>query len=142
MASENPPTIKVCDFGISKQHNDVRTYTNTGSKTPAYAAPEVLGLDTSKLDGYLNNKVDIWALGCVIAELVTGRVLFGEISTTGLFKRDVQERERVLKTLGDGLSASGVELVAELLQPDPGQQPSAQEVLSRPWLCIQSWELT
>ena len=87
------------------------------------------------MDNHVNNKVDMWALGCVIAELATGRVLFGEISTTGLFCRDVQERGRVLGRVADRLSASGVKLVAELLQPDPNQRPSAKDALSRPWVC-------
>ncbi|KAI9720545.1 MAG: hypothetical protein M1828_005629 [Chrysothrix sp. TS-e1954] len=135
MSSEDPPSIKICDFGISKQQYDALNYTNTDSKTSAYAAPEVLRLNTSNIDDYVDNKVDMWALGCVIAELATGRVLFRELSTTEVFCRSPREREATLRILTEELSSSGAEIVAELLLPDPKERPSAQEALSRSWLC-------
>ena len=116
MSSKDPPSIKICDFGISKRHNDALNFTNTDSKTSFYAAPEVLRLDTSKKDDYVDNKVDMWALGCVIAELVTGKVLFGEISSTETFCRSLRERESVLGELGSKLSTEGMAFVRELLQ--------------------------
>ena len=59
--------IKLIDFGFSKYlglKNEQRTYTSCG--TPAYIAPEVY----NKLGhGY---EVDVWALGVIIFELITG----------------------------------------------------------------------
>ena len=53
--------IKIGDFGISK-HCD-NTKTNVG--TQYYKAPEIL------LGKVYNNKIDIWALGCILYELFT-----------------------------------------------------------------------
>ena len=55
--------IKIGDFGISKIY--VTTKTNVG--TIKYMAPELVGGGGVEY----NNKVDIWALGCILYELFT-----------------------------------------------------------------------
>ena len=57
--------IKIGDFGIAKQLNSINEYAKTQVGTILYMAPEIL-----KGKQY-NNKVDIWALGCIIHELCT-----------------------------------------------------------------------
>lgn len=60
--------IKVIDFG-SSCYRDKRTYTYIQSRF--YRSPEVLlGLSYSQ-------KIDIWSLGCVVAEMHIGEPLFG-----------------------------------------------------------------
>ena len=58
-------TIKLGDFGISKQFDSYKTHTLTINKTGTefYAAPEIID------DGIYNEKSDIWSLGCIIYEL-------------------------------------------------------------------------
>ena len=58
--------IKIGDFGIAKQLNNVNDFTKTQSGTLLYMAPEIL-----KGEKYYNNKVDIWSLGCILYELCT-----------------------------------------------------------------------
>lgn len=65
----NIGTAKICDFGLSKP------YTNQGDQTPNvvtswYRAPEV-ALDCPNYD-YM---IDIWAMGCVMFEMVSRRPL-------------------------------------------------------------------
>ena len=62
--------IKIGYFGISKQMDSNNQYANTYVGTNNYMAPEVI-----KGEKY-NNKVDIWALGCIIYELLTLNVCF------------------------------------------------------------------
>ena len=57
--------IKIGDFGIAKQLSNVNEYAKTQTGTILYMAPEVLN------GKEYNNKVDIWALGCIIHELCT-----------------------------------------------------------------------
>ena len=58
--------IKIGDFGISK----ICESTKTDTGTMLYKAPELLnGLE-------YNNKIDIWALGCIIYELFTLKKCF------------------------------------------------------------------
>jgi eukaryotic-like serine/threonine-protein kinase len=69
--------IKVLDFGISKLTEPAASSTNAGTKTntilgsPVYMSPEQLK-NSKDVDG----RSDIWALGVVLFELLTGRVPF------------------------------------------------------------------
>ena len=76
--ADGSPCIKVLDFGISKVANKsgsgsdmgmTRTQSIMGS--PLYMSPEQMA---SARD--VDQRADIWAVGCVLYELVTGRVPF------------------------------------------------------------------
>lgn len=67
-----PGCIKLIDFGLSRVIIDQMTpERNHGVVTVWYRAPELLLGDTM-----YDSKVDIWAAGCIFAELLTGQVLF------------------------------------------------------------------
>jgi serine/threonine-protein kinase SRPK3 len=61
------PSIRITDFGFYC-NNDEKFNTSFG--TQYYQAPEMI------LDGDCNSQVDIWALGCMIYEFITGELLF------------------------------------------------------------------
>ena len=60
------PAYVVVDH-ILKSENE---YAKTQAGTMAYMAPEIIN------EGKYNNKVDIWALGCIIQELCTFNFCF------------------------------------------------------------------
>ncbi len=71
--------IKVTDFGIAKAVSDSRTKSGVVLGTPNYMSPEQInGLD---LDG----RSDIFSLGVVFFELLTGELPFGGSSLANLF---------------------------------------------------------
>lgn len=57
--------IKIADFGFSKQMNSLLT-AGTICGTPLYMAPQVLN------DVIYTNKVDVWSIGVIFFELLTG----------------------------------------------------------------------
>mmetsp|Transcript_37543 Transcript_37543/g.115960 ORF Transcript_37543/g.115960 Transcript_37543/m.115960 type:complete len:256 (-) Transcript_37543:779-1546(-) len=68
--------MKVADFGLARSvaahavaHNPKLTTGSVG--TPVYSAPEILAGATD-----YTSAVDMWAAGCIVAELCTGRPLF------------------------------------------------------------------
>lgn len=71
------PRAKVTDFGIAKvlsEGDEVgQTRSGTAMGTPAYMAPEQMR-DASTVD----HRADIWALGAILYELVTGEVALGQ----------------------------------------------------------------
>ncbi len=66
--------VKVLDFGISKGASEARLHEprEAGSfGTPAYMSPEQVR-DPARVDG----RSDVWALGAILYELVTGQMAF------------------------------------------------------------------
>jgi serine/threonine-protein kinase SRPK3 len=61
------PQIKLTDFGFYCHKDD---YFHEQFGTRYYMAPEILLMDDC------DEKVDIWALGCMLYELITGEILF------------------------------------------------------------------
>ena len=75
----NNPTIKLTDFGTMINFND----TKSTIQTRYYRAPEIiLGLN-------FNEQIDLWSLGCLIYELVTGKILFYTCKNELMTKYDV-----------------------------------------------------
>uniref|UniRef100_A0A7S3KIB6 Protein kinase domain-containing protein n=1 Tax=Euplotes crassus TaxID=5936 RepID=A0A7S3KIB6_EUPCR len=78
MRSYSKCQVKVIDLGSSCFiHDHLSSYVQSRS----YRAPEVI------LGCKYDYKVDIWSLGCIIAELYTGYVLFQNESVVGLLAR-------------------------------------------------------
>jgi serine/threonine-protein kinase len=69
--TDGRPVIKLLDFGIAtmRSRGDARS-SHPAAGTPAYLAPEQLRGDGS-LDR-IDHRVDVWALGCVLYELLVG----------------------------------------------------------------------
>lgn len=80
--------IKLCDFGFARLLNPGDEYTDYVA-TRWYRAPELLVGDTQ-----YGPPVDVWAIGCVFAELTNGQPLWPGRS-------DVDQLYLIKKTLGD-----------------------------------------
>uniref|UniRef100_A0A673SWP7 Cyclin dependent kinase like 4 n=1 Tax=Suricata suricatta TaxID=37032 RepID=A0A673SWP7_SURSU len=79
--------IKICDFGFARILIPGDAYTDYVA-TRWYRAPELLVGDTQ-----YGSSVDIWATGCVFAELLTGQPLWPG-------KSDVDQLYLIIRTLG------------------------------------------
>ncbi len=66
--------IKLVDFGIARLASDAGLLTRTGVLigTPSYMAPE-----QARGSVIINAGADVWALGCVLYEMLCGRKAFG-----------------------------------------------------------------
>lgn len=59
---------KICDFGNSKRSKSTKSQTDYDyDGTINYRAPELLLNNPN-----FSNKIDIWALGCVVAQMALG----------------------------------------------------------------------
>ena len=76
-------SIKICGFGNSKKIN---AYGNISIGTINYMAPEMIQNEK------YNNKVDIWALGCIIYELLTLNICFQGDNLFGIVNKIINEK--------------------------------------------------
>ena len=62
---------KITDFGLSRYHGEPDRELTKGVATRWYRPPEILYASSFYGEG-----VDLWALGCILAELLMRKVLF------------------------------------------------------------------
>ena len=79
LTSDNEPQIKVADFGYAR-YIEPQDLAETACGTPLYMAPEVF--TTHKYD----SKADLWSVGCILYEMIFGRVPFIAQSQVALFQ--------------------------------------------------------
>nr|XP_029131658.1 serine/threonine-protein kinase MAK-like [Labrus bergylta] len=151
-----PELVKIADFGLAREIRSQPPYTAYVS-TRWYRAPEIL----LKSNSY-SSPIDIWAVGCIMAELYTLRPLFpGNSEVEEIFKIC-----QVLGTLkksdwleGYNLAASlnfrfpkcmptslrsliptagdeAIMLMRDMLQWDPERRPSAAQALRYPYFHV------
>ena len=79
LSTQEEGHIKLIDFGYAKQlTGDQKTSTNCG--TPVYLAPEILS------GCPYDYRVDVWALGILICEIITGQTPFQAASTQQVYE--------------------------------------------------------
>jgi formylglycine-generating enzyme required for sulfatase activity/predicted Ser/Thr protein kinase len=95
--------VKVVDFGIAKlRESAMHTQTGTVLGTPAYMSCEqASGMRSDELDG----RSDIYSLGVVIYEMLTGRTPFQSDTPVGYLRMHMQETPPPLRAVKPGLCA-------------------------------------
>jgi hypothetical protein len=112
--------VKICDFGIARLAESTAGLTHGLLGTPAYMAPEQFN------GGTIDGRTDLYALGCVLYVMLTGRPPFPS---------DVSVAEHMyhhLNTVPDGPRSLRPdtpeeldELVLELLAKDASHRPAS-----------------
>jgi serine/threonine protein kinase len=83
---KNEIHLKLIDFGVSKISNKTLTYTQNQFGTTRYMAPETFDLGKDDLI-HVSNKVDIWAMGCLISEIFSNEIPWAEIKNDLVLKK-------------------------------------------------------
>ncbi|MFF4744929.1 protein kinase [Streptomyces chengbuensis] len=122
-------TVKVLDFGIAAiLRTDVTKLTATGSPigTHQYMAPEQVR------GGRVTPRTDLYALGCVLHELLCGQPVFSGDSEWQLMTQHVNAAPTPLRRLRADVPEALEELVLHLLRKAPEARPAdVQEVYER-----------
>nr|XP_016928852.1 serine/threonine-protein kinase dyf-5 isoform X3 [Drosophila suzukii] len=148
-----PELIKIADFGLAREIRSRPPFTDYVS-TRWYRAPEVLLHSTN-----YGSTIDLWAMGCIMAELYTFRPLFpGSSEVDQLFKicsvlgtpekSDWPDGYRLasmihfrypdcikvpLSSVVSRCSQNGLDLLEDMLAYDPDKRPTAQQSLKYPY---------
>ncbi|QNE76906.1 protein kinase [Streptomyces finlayi] len=119
-------TVTVLDLGVaSVLDTDTTRLTHTGSPigSPAYMAPE------QAMGGAVGPYTDLYALGVLLHELLSGDVPFAGSTALGVLHRHLYEPPLPVRHLRAEVPAQLEALVLRLLSKDPQARPaSAQEV--------------
>ncbi|XP_023559496.1 serine/threonine-protein kinase Nek9 [Octodon degus] len=119
--------IKLGDYGLAKKLNSEYSMAETLVGTPYYMSPELCqGVK-------YNFKSDIWAVGCVIFELLTLKRTFDATNPLNLCVKIVQGI-RAMEVDSSQYSLELIQMVHECLDQNPEQRPTADELLDRPLL--------
>ncbi|MCF2527009.1 serine/threonine-protein kinase [Yinghuangia soli] len=121
--------VKVLDFGIARAADPYATagrLTQTGFivGTPPYMAPE-------QARGFPEPRSDLYALGCLLFELTTGRLPFEAPDTVGYLTAHLTEPPPAPGTVAQGIPAAWDALVLGLLAKDPEQRPASADDVTR-----------
>ncbi|MEV5712087.1 serine/threonine-protein kinase, partial [Actinoallomurus sp. NPDC052274] len=120
--------VKVLDFGVAGlvDHSALSRITRTGQPvgTPAYMAPEQLHGRPATA------RTDLYALGCVLYEMLAGDRMFDAASPAELMHLQLEQAPPPLRR--DDLPAELDTLVRQLLEKDPERRPAdARETYDR-----------
>jgi serine/threonine protein kinase len=121
--------VKLLDFGIAAiLRTDVTRLTVTGSPigTSNYMPPEQIR------GAQITPQSDLYALGCVLHELLSGEHVFTSGNDFGLMQQHVLEPPQPLRELRPDIPEALEQLVLELLAKAPEQRPpDAYDVYER-----------
>jgi len=119
--SEDEQSIKISDFGISRSLKAQLTGDGKRLKarTPGYSSPEQI------LNQPLNVQSDLYCLGCVIFELLTGVRVFSLEDVATCDQDHVREQAPYVTDVRAEVPRRLAELVAALLRKDPHARPSS-----------------
>ncbi len=121
----NTGLVKIADFGIAAATDEV-SVTATGNiiGTPEYMSPEQ-ARGGEELDG----RSDLYALGMVLHEMLTGRTTFGGVSGMAILGKLVYEPQEFDLFFPDDILPSAKELTAALLKKNRNERsPDAATV--------------
>ena len=127
--AEAPFIAKILDFGIAKlasKDDGAASHTRPGSLlgTPVYMSPEQCrGLST------VDHRADIYALGCIMFELVTGRHVFLKDAPGDLLVAHISETAPTVSSITPGVPVAFDQLVARMLAKSPDARPASMDLV-------------
>jgi len=118
------PTVKLCDFGLSRMMDKEtgKAFMESPVGSCHYMAPEI------KSKSYVDEKIDMWALGIVLYKM---SVAYKPTQIAG-YKYD-QGPVPFRKVDWRRKSAELQDLIAQMLRMDPNERISAKDALNHPW---------
>jgi serine/threonine-protein kinase len=116
--------VKLADFGLARAGDAAQTRTGLVPGSPAYMAPELLA------GAVPTPHTDLYALGALLFQLLTGRLPHEAASMGELLRRVAHEPAPDLRTLRPGMAPAAAVLVARLLAKTPAGRPADADAVA------------
>jgi serine/threonine protein kinase len=125
--------LKLCDFGLSRKSKDALCTFKYYIVTLWYRAPEILTHSRT-----YTNSIDIWACGCVLAEMITGKPIFSGNSNDEQLNRiqyalGIPHGDNMLKDFVPYANDNEYDLLKKLLKYYPDKRINAKKALEHPY---------
>lgn len=119
--------IKLGDYGLAKKLDSEFSMAETCVGTPYYMSPELCQ------GAKYNFKSDIWAMGCVLYEVLTLTRTFDATNPLNLCVKIVQGNWTMEANSGAYASAL-INVVYQCLDQDPSKRPTADQILDQTFI--------
>uniref|UniRef100_V5E690 Protein kinase n=2 Tax=Kalmanozyma brasiliensis (strain GHG001) TaxID=1365824 RepID=V5E690_KALBG len=118
--------VKLSDFGVSLNLVAVqKAKKNDAIGTPNWMAPEVI-----ELKG-VTTAADIWSLGCVIIELLTGKPPYWDmLAMSAMFRIVEDDCPPIPETFSEDLR----DMLKQCFNKDPTKRPTAETLFEHKWM--------
>jgi hypothetical protein len=129
LADDRFDRVKLVDFGIARLTSDAGVLTRTGRLvgTPSYMSPE-----QARGSIKIEPAADIWSLGCVLYEALSGFIAFDGLSPPAVRAKVLLNDPPSLEPRCPEAPPALIELVQAMLAKDPAKRPaSGPELVER-----------
>jgi len=112
--------VKLVDFGIARLGHDSDRVTRTGALlgTPGYMAPEQIQGPPA-----YDPRADVFSLGCVLFECLTGRVAFEGMNAMSVLAKILLQEVPRARSVRPAVPPALDDLVARMMARDPAGRP-------------------
>ncbi len=124
---EESDRVKLLDFGLARAVDDDLQLTAVSAiaGTPAYMAPE------QALGGALDERTDLFALGCILYRMCTGMAPFHGASALATLRSVEQDHPQTPRELRGEIPEGLSRLVMGLLEKSPQRRPPSADAVVR-----------
>ncbi|CAL5187883.1 unnamed protein product [Lathyrus oleraceus] len=121
--------VKISDFGLAKEMRVEEDKKMRCKGTPMFMSPE------SVMDGVYDSPVDIWALGCTVVEILTGKPAWNMGYDTNMMKLLVRIGvSEEVPLIPDEISEEAKDFLKKCFVRDPLKRWSAEMLLKHPFI--------
>ncbi|EOY13471.1 Mitogen-activated protein kinase kinase kinase 21, putative [Theobroma cacao] len=127
-------TLKIGDFGLAKEPEQSDAPKATPDPlprfqgTPAYMSPESLR------DGKITASIDIWSLGCVVLEMMTGTRPWTCTRNPKDLAKKIALTNDLPYIIPDNMSTEGKDFLMKCFARDPSERWTADMLINHPFL--------
>jgi len=118
--------IKICDFGLTEIMECTHITKKNNGGSPRYMAPELYDKKSK-----VTEKLDVWAMGCILAEIFGGKIPYDDIVELADLTRAilVDKRLPAIPTINCPLAVQQV--IAACLTYDQERRPRSKDIFDQ-----------
>jgi tetratricopeptide (TPR) repeat protein len=127
LVGSDPGQAKLLDFGIARWASSMESLTRTGARfgTPAYMSPEQV-----RGDRQLDARADVFSLGCVLFECLTGEPAFAATDPMAVFGKILFDDPPRVSSLAIDVPEVVEALLLRMLARNPAERPGNGDELA------------